>query len=78
MSKFFGSRIQWEAVEKDGEYSILMMSSDEVPASGQLVRFYRKINDTLDNKTISKRDFLGGKAETLEDHGNIDIRYSDE
>lgn len=75
---YFGSMIRWQADENEGDYEIIMRGSVDEPASDQISRFHRKIADTLWNRTLAVADSSWGKSVSLEDHGNIDIRYSTE
>lgn len=73
---FFGSMIRWQAIENDGEYEINMNASAKDSLRAQISKFYRKIADTLWNKSLTEIPSAWGPIQSLEDHGNIDIQCS--
>lgn len=74
---FFGNMVRWEAVEHGGSYEIVMRGTQITPAKVQIQEFHRKIAETLWNRTTEKND-TSLPEYSLKDHGNIDIRYSEE
>ena len=75
---YFGPMIRWQADERNGDYEIVERGSVDEPASLQIARFHRKIVDSVWNQTLSVSESAWGEHISLEDHGNIDIRYSSE
>ena len=75
---FFGAMVHWDADEENGEYHIEMDVSPEVPASRQVHDFHKKIVEKLWNRSLEKHTIDGYELTSLQDHGNLDIRYSSE
>ena len=75
---FLGNMIRWQAVESGGGYEVVMLASVGDSVVGQISRFYRKISDTLWNRTQEEGSSEWGTGEALRNHGNIDIQYSAE
>ena len=73
-----GTVVRWMAFENGGEYEIIMRTSVEESFPTQISSFYRKIADTLWNKSLTETSSAWGPDRSLEDHGNIDIQYSSE
>ena len=70
--------IRLQAVESGGCYEVVMLASVSDSIVGQISRFYRKISDTLWNRTLEEGSSEWGTGEALRNHGNIDIQYSAE
>ena len=75
---FLGSMIHRQAVESGGGYEVVMLASVGDSVVGQISRFYRKISDTLWNRTLEVDTSEWRTGEALKNHGNIDIEYSAE
>ena len=73
---YFGPMIRWQANEQNGSYEIVERGSVDEPAALQIARFHKKIVDSVWNRTLSVTKTAWGEHVSLEDHGNIDIRYS--
>lgn len=73
---FLGNMIRWQAVECGGCYEVVMLASIGDSVVGQISGFYRKISDTLWNRTLEEGSSEWETGEALKDHGNIDIQYS--
>ena len=75
---FFGSMVHWDADEENGDYHVEMDAPSEEPADRQLHNFHKKIAEKLWNRSLEKHSIDGYELTSLQDHGNLDIRYSDE
>ena len=75
---YIGSKIRWQAEEVGGDYEIVTLEEANESPQAQIGRFFQKIADTLWNRTMSEYHTPLGTVHSLEEHGNIDIRYSTE
>lgn len=75
---FMGSMVHWNADEENGSYHVEMDAPPEEPADRQIHNFHKKIVEKLWNRSLEKHTIDGYELTSLQDHGNLDIRYSNE